>query len=80
MGRFHRPGRREDGGPPLAMSRSLPYPTRPAYGHSKDGHDELKQVLLSLGVRSDGLPLRVGVRENALPPYYTPLNVGYNQL
>ena len=40
-----------------------PVPPRPAYGHSKDGHDELKQVLLSLGVRSDGLPLRLGVRD-----------------
>jgi transposase len=38
-------------------------PPRPAYGHSKDGHDELKQVLLSLGVSSDGLPLRLGVRD-----------------
>jgi transposase len=36
---------------------------RPAYGHSKDGHDDLKQVLLSLGVSSDGLPLRLGVRD-----------------
>jgi len=26
----------------------------PAYGHSKDGRDDLKQVLLSLGVRGDG--------------------------
>jgi hypothetical protein len=38
-------------------------PPRPAYGHSKDGHDDLKQVLLSLGVSSDGLPLRMGVRD-----------------
>jgi transposase len=37
---------------------------RPAYGHSKDGRDDLKQVLLSLGVGGDGgLPLRVGVRD-----------------
>src|ERR671933_2345262 len=37
---------------------------RPAYGHSKDGHEELKQVLLSLGVSGDGgLPLRVGLRD-----------------
>jgi len=37
---------------------------RPAYGHSKDGRDNLKQVLLSLGVSGDGgLPLRVGVRD-----------------
>jgi transposase len=37
---------------------------RPAYGHSKDGRADLKQVLLSLGVSGDGgLPLRVGVRD-----------------
>ena len=36
---------------------------RPAYGHSKDGHDDLKQVLLSLSVSSDGLPLRLGARD-----------------
>jgi hypothetical protein len=36
---------------------------RPASGHSTDGRDELKQVLLSLGVSGDGgLPLRVGGR------------------
>jgi transposase len=40
-----------------------PVPPRPAYGHSKEGHDDLKQVLLRLGVRSDGLPLRMGVRD-----------------
>ena len=40
-----------------------PRPPRPAYGHSKDGRDDLKQVLLSLGVSSDGLPLRMGVRD-----------------
>ena len=40
-----------------------PIPPRPAYGHSKDGRDDLKQVLLSLGVSSDGLPLRMGVRD-----------------
>jgi len=39
-------------------------PPRPAYGHNKDGHDDLKQVLLSLGVSSDGgLPVRLGVRD-----------------
>ena len=38
-------------------------PPRPAYGHSKDGRDDLKQVLLSLGVSSEGLPLRLGVRD-----------------
>jgi len=37
---------------------------RPAYGHSKDGRDDLKQVLLSLGVSGDGgLPLRLGMRD-----------------
>jgi transposase len=37
---------------------------RPAYGHSKDGRDDLKQVLLSLGVSGDGGgPLRIGVRD-----------------
>src|SRR5215468_2051451 len=38
-------------------------PPRPAYGQSKDGRDDLKQGLLSLGVSSDGLPLRLGVRD-----------------
>jgi transposase len=38
-------------------------PPRPAYGHSKEGRDDLKQVLLSLGVSSDGLPLRMGLRD-----------------
>jgi transposase len=38
-------------------------PPRPAYGHSKDGRDDLQQVLLSLGVSSDGLPLRMGLRD-----------------
>ena len=38
-------------------------PPRPAYGHSKDGHDDLTQVLLRLGVSSDGLPLRMGLRD-----------------
>ena len=37
---------------------------RPAYGQSTDGRDDLKQVLLSLGVSGDGgVPLRRGVRE-----------------
>src|SRR5438093_9153544 len=48
----------EEAGP-----RAGPVPPRPAYGHSKDGHDDLKQVLLSLGVSSDGLPLRLAVRD-----------------
>jgi len=41
-----------------------PRAPRPAYGHSKDGRDDLKQVLLSLGVSGDGgLPLRLGMRD-----------------
>src|SRR2546429_6527122 len=37
---------------------------RPAYGHSKDGRDDLKQVLLSIGVSGDGgLPLLIAIRE-----------------
>jgi transposase len=40
-----------------------PVPPRPAYGPSKDGHDDLKQGLLSLGVSSEGLPLRMGLRD-----------------
>jgi transposase len=41
-----------------------PEAPHPAYGHNKDGHDDRKQVLLSLGVRGDGgLPLRVGLRD-----------------
>src|SRR4029434_4003547 len=40
-----------------------PEAPRPTYGHSKDGRDDLKQVLLSLGVSGDGgLPVRVGIR------------------
>jgi transposase len=50
---------------------------RPAYGHSKDGRDELKQVLLSLGVSGDGgLPLRLGVRAgNTSDSVETPLAI-----
>ena len=41
-----------------------PAAPHPAYGHSKDGRDDLKQVLLSLGVSGDGgIPLRVGLRD-----------------
>jgi len=54
--------RRTDGQAPQVPAG--PVPPCPAYGHSKDGHDDLKQVLLSLGVSSDGgLPLRLGVRD-----------------
>jgi transposase len=36
----------------------------PACGHSKDGREDLQQVLLSLGVRGDGgIPLRLGLRD-----------------
>ena len=48
----------------MRTNRKTPGAPRPAYGHSKDGRDDLKQVLLSLGVSGDGgLPLRVGVRD-----------------
>jgi transposase len=41
-----------------------PAAPRPAYGHSKDSRDDLKQVLLSLGVSGDGgIPLRMGLRD-----------------
>src|SRR5437899_8232119 len=50
---------------------------RPAYGHSKDGRDDLKQVLLSLGVSGDGgLPLRLGLRDgNRSDSVETPLAI-----
>src|SRR4030095_4203776 len=35
-------------------------PPRPAYGQSKDGRDGIKEELLTLGVSTDGLPLRMG--------------------
>jgi transposase len=46
-------------------------------GHSKDGRDDLKQGLLSLGVSSDGgLPLRIGVRDgNTSDSVETPLAI-----
>jgi transposase len=41
-----------------------PEAPQPAYGHSKDGREDLTQVLLSLGVSGDGgLPLRMGLRD-----------------
>ena len=47
-----------------AEDPKTPRAPRPAYGHSKDGRDDLKQVLLSLGVSGDGgIPLRLGVRD-----------------
>jgi transposase len=50
---------------------------RPTYGHSKDGRDDLKQVLLSLGVSGDGgIPLRLGVRDgNRSDSVETPLAI-----
>jgi transposase len=50
---------------------------RPAYGHSKDGRHDLKQVLLSLGVSGDGgIPLRIGVRDgNRSDSVETPLAI-----
>jgi transposase len=50
---------------------------RPAYGHSKAGRDDLKQVLLSLGVSGDGgIPLRLGVRDgNRSDSVETPLAI-----
>lgn len=51
-------------GEEAAPERKGPVPPRPAYGHSKDAREDLKQVLLSLGVSGDGgLPLRIGVRD-----------------
>ncbi len=49
---------------------------RPAYGHSKDGRDDLTQVLLSLGVSGDrGILLRVGIRDgNRCDSVETPLS------
>jgi transposase len=56
---------------------TTPRAPRPAYGHSKDGRDNLKQVLLSLGVSGDGgLPLRVGLRDgNRSDSVETPLAI-----
>src|SRR5919202_4885917 len=50
---------------------------RPAYGHSKDGRPDLKQVLLSLGVSGDGgLPLRLGLRDgNSSDSTETPIAI-----
>jgi transposase len=54
-----------------------PEAPHPAYGHSKEGRDDLKQVLLSLGVSGDGgLPLRVGLRDgNRSESVETPLAI-----
>jgi transposase len=52
-----------------------PVPPRPTYGPSKDGREDLQQVLLSLGVSGEGgLPLRVGLRDgNTSDSVATPL-------
>jgi len=53
---------RTDGQAPQAPAG--PVPPRPAYGPSTDGHEDLTQVLLSLGgSRDGGVPLRLGVRD-----------------
>jgi transposase len=49
---------------PQADETAAPVAPRPVHGYNKDGHPELKQVLLSLGVSGDsGLPLRLGLRD-----------------
>src|SRR5919206_964267 len=60
-----------------AEEPKTPEAPHPAYGHSKDGRDDLKQVLLSLGVSGDGgLPLRVGLRDgNRSDSVETPLAI-----
>jgi transposase len=54
-----------------------PKAPRPAYGHSKDGRADLKQVLLSLGVSgAGGIPLRLGIRDsNRSDSVETPLTI-----
>src|SRR6516162_10614275 len=54
-----------------------PEAPHPAYGQSKDGRDDLKQVLLSLGVSGDGgIPLRLGLRDgNRSDSVETPLTI-----
>jgi transposase len=53
--------------PPPAVAADAParpVAPCPAQGYNKDGHPELKQVLLSLGVSGDsGLPVRLGLRD-----------------
>ena len=73
-------GTYEGEAPPDAQptqDEEVPVPPRPTYGHSKDGRDDLKQVLLSLGVSGDGgLPLRVGIRDgNTSDSLETPLAI-----
>jgi len=60
-----------------ADAPKTPGAPRPAYGHSKEGRDDLKQGLLSLGGSGEGgLPLRVGVRDgNRSDSVDTPLAI-----
>jgi transposase len=54
----------EAGREAAANESDAPVVPRPAYGHSKDRRADLKQVLLSLAVSSDGgLPVRLGIRD-----------------
>jgi transposase len=47
-----------------ADEAAAPVAPRPTHGSNKDGHPELQQGLLSLGVSGDsGLPLRLGLRD-----------------
>jgi transposase len=47
-----------------ADKAAAPVAPRPTHGSNKDGHPELQQGLLSLGVSGDsGLPLRLGLRD-----------------
>jgi transposase len=49
---------------PAAQEAEGPVAPRPAYGYSKDGRNDLKQVLLSLAVNGNGgVPLRLGIRD-----------------
>jgi transposase len=56
---------------------TTPGAPRPTYGQSQDGRDDLKQVLLSLGVSGDGgLPVRLGLRDgNRSERVETPLAI-----
>ena len=60
-----------------ADAEAVPVAPRPARGYNKDGHPELKQVVLSLGVSGDGgFPLRLGLRDgNTSDSTETPLAI-----
>ena len=50
--------------------------TGQAYGHSKDGRNDMKQVLLSLGVRGDGGVCALGLRDgNSSDSIETPVAI-----